>query len=504
MECSPEGDKEKPEISIPAKSTKNTYTTSSSRVKSNNKTASSYTKSGEKLDYMGIDEFVHRMGRPVNISAVPSNLYHIKDRGDHYLPYQGEIQPRVNQRADDYRDEEMMHQVRDSKKLVELEKLSKSARDFQELCAVKSECMLRKERYDSHMSYASNMDNIDRLEPRGTVITTYRSTERPYRTYGTPHSMPPILLERSASERTSLDERVYVSPYKKTKYVESSNRQHRSNSDIENLKQFEERNSIRDKLRGKPFNTTPPPGDSYPYKIKPREKGLTNDEDDIFVDVDNGDGNNDCPRKPDTIEQISSPSRDGLDYSGHSASESNESEVYNLDEQFPKMFEQEESGGDADLGGDKSGIAQTSSGNGSEKGAEEVPAAGANRVKKRGGGKPGRRRKRGYIYDPKPLIPKTKINTLPASMKDEEYWTRRQRNNEAAKRSRENRRVKELEMMGLVKRLTESNDNLRDRVTELENRNRFLEELLTRQKSNETSVENTTNPASTRRQNDVV
>ena len=53
-------------------------------------------------------------------------------------------------------------------------------------------------------------------------------------------------------------------------------------------------------------------------------------------------------------------------------------------------------------------------------------------VKKRGGGKPGRRRKRGYIYDPKPLVPKSKTSTLPEELKDDDYWTRRQRNNEAA------------------------------------------------------------------------
>eukprot|EP00111_Clytia_hemisphaerica_P022138 TCONS_00065044-protein len=107
-------------------------------------------------------------------------------------------------------------------------------------------------------------------------------------------------------------------------------------------------------------------------------------------------------------------------------------------------------------------------------------SGGAAKVKKRGGGKPGRRRKRGYIYDPKPLVPKSKINNLPAELKDEEYWTRRQRNNEAAKRSRENRRVKELEMMTLVKDLTGTNTELRTRIQELEVRNKFLEQILGR------------------------
>ena len=101
-------------------------------------------------------------------------------------------------------------------------------------------------------------------------------------------------------------------------------------------------------------------------------------------------------------------------------------------------------------------------------------------VKKRGGGKPGRRRKRGYIYDPKPLVPKSKTSTLPEELKDEDYWTRRQRNNEAAKRSRENRRVKELEMMSLVKNLTNTNTELRNRIKELESRNSLLEQVLKR------------------------
>lgn len=99
-------------------------------------------------------------------------------------------------------------------------------------------------------------------------------------------------------------------------------------------------------------------------------------------------------------------------------------------------------------------------------------------VKKRGGGKLGRRRKRGYIYDPKPLVPKTKTNSLPSNLKDEEYWHRRQRNNEAAKRSRENRRVKELETMTLVKRLTDNNDELKEKIKEVELRNLYLERLL--------------------------
>lgn len=98
--------------------------------------------------------------------------------------------------------------------------------------------------------------------------------------------------------------------------------------------------------------------------------------------------------------------------------------------------------------------------------------------KKRGGGKLGRRRKRGYIYDPKPMVPKAKTNLLPSKLKDEEYWQHRQRNNEAAKRSRENRRMKELETVNLIKGLTDNNNELKEKIKELESRNLYLEGLL--------------------------
>lgn len=98
--------------------------------------------------------------------------------------------------------------------------------------------------------------------------------------------------------------------------------------------------------------------------------------------------------------------------------------------------------------------------------------------RKRGGGKIGRKRKRGYIYDPKPLVAKTKTTTLPEEVKDNVYWDRRRRNNEAAKRSRENRRFKELEIMTEAKKLSAQNETLKLKIDKLEMRNQYLEELL--------------------------
>ena len=103
--------------------------------------------------------------------------------------------------------------------------------------------------------------------------------------------------------------------------------------------------------------------------------------------------------------------------------------------------------------------------------------------KKRGGGKLGRKRRRGYIYDPKPLIRKSKPTKVPPTVKNPEYWDKRQRNNEAAKRSRENRRLKELETIDKAKQLTSQNEELRRRIKELEEKNAYLEHLLEKTKN---------------------
>jgi len=110
--------------------------------------------------------------------------------------------------------------------------------------------------------------------------------------------------------------------------------------------------------------------------------------------------------------------------------------------------------------------------------------------KKRGGGKLGRKRRRGYIYDPKPLVRKSKPNRVPTETKDPEYWDKRQRNNEAAKRSRENRRQKELEIVDKAKNLNEENESLQNRIKELEAKNSYLEQLLSTKNSSSCHVSN--------------
>ena len=50
---------------------------------------------------------------------------------------------------------------------------------------------------------------------------------------------------------------------------------------------------------------------------------------------------------------------------------------------------------------------------------------------------------------------------MPDSSKDEKYWKRRAKNNEAAKRSREAKRQKEDEVLQTVERLEQENTSLR-------------------------------------------
>jgi len=475
MECSPKGDKKKD----PAPPSITSRITPPTKI-NYKAAANSTTRSDEKLEYMGIDEFVNqRIGLPGTFPPM-SNVYCVKDNRERSPLYHKESQSGVSRHANEYGEEIMLH-VKNSKKIIELEKISKNSRGFQELFAKNSEYVHRKDEYDyGRARYASSHVVMDRLEPRVSVITT----TQPVRTDSASRNMPPLLLAHSVGKRRNTDEP--VSPYIKMKYEAEARLNYRHqrqlDDDSESKRQLE-RNIIRDKLRRKAIDQ---PLTSTSMVKNTDAANINNDE----IDVD--EKNDECPRKPDLIEHKSSPSNDGLDYSEQSTSDSSESEVYNLDEQSSKDFGTEEDFGDSmtGLSEDKSCNALTGTESnlspihGSGKGEEGASAGGIIYAKKRGGGKPGRRRKRGYIYDPKPLIPKTKINTLPASMKDADYWTRRQRNNEAAKRSRENRRVKELEMMDLVKRLTETNDDLRERISELESRNQFLEELLTRQKTN--------------------
>ena len=94
------------------------------------------------------------------------------------------------------------------------------------------------------------------------------------------------------------------------------------------------------------------------------------------------------------------------------------------------------------------------------------------------GGKLGRKRKRGYIYNPQPVIEKPPKQFVPEQKKDQSYWDKRQRNNEAARRSREMRRLKEKETHDKLDRLKKENEALRVAITLLIQRNKNLEFII--------------------------
>ena len=88
------------------------------------------------------------------------------------------------------------------------------------------------------------------------------------------------------------------------------------------------------------------------------------------------------------------------------------------------------------------------------------------------------RKPRTYKYNPKPVQQKSSRSFVPEYMKDNEYWEKRKRNNMAAKKSREDRRKKELEVVSKMAALKKENSELRARVKELEKKNMALERKL--------------------------
>jgi len=93
---------------------------------------------------------------------------------------------------------------------------------------------------------------------------------------------------------------------------------------------------------------------------------------------------------------------------------------------------------------------------------------------------PRKRAKRIYIYNPKPIVQRpTALND--DKTKDEAYWRHRHYNNAAARRSRANRRAKEMEIMNQASILNENNKFLTARVKELEAKNDYLKSLLLKQ-----------------------
>ena len=89
-----------------------------------------------------------------------------------------------------------------------------------------------------------------------------------------------------------------------------------------------------------------------------------------------------------------------------------------------------------------------------------------------------KRRARGYKYKPKPLQQRPSRSFVPEDMKDQEYWQRRLRNNHAAKKSREERRKRELEVVASLHTLDQENKHLKEKLSRVESRNRLLEALL--------------------------
>ncbi|TWW79120.1 D site albumin promoter binding protein b [Takifugu flavidus] len=68
---------------------------------------------------------------------------------------------------------------------------------------------------------------------------------------------------------------------------------------------------------------------------------------------------------------------------------------------------------------------------------------------------------------PQPMIKKARKIQVPDNMKDEKYWTRRHKNNEAAKRSRDARRLKENQISVRAAYLERENAALRQEVAEI-------------------------------------
>lgn len=77
---------------------------------------------------------------------------------------------------------------------------------------------------------------------------------------------------------------------------------------------------------------------------------------------------------------------------------------------------------------------------------------------------PRRRRFSEEELKPQPMVKKSKKQFVPDDMKDEKYWARRRKNNLAAKRSRDARRVKENQIAIRAAYLEKENQKLREQL----------------------------------------
>lgn len=91
-----------------------------------------------------------------------------------------------------------------------------------------------------------------------------------------------------------------------------------------------------------------------------------------------------------------------------------------------------------------------------------------------------RRRNAKYVYNPLPISKKAERRFVTQGDKDERYWERRIKNNVAAKRSRDMRRQKEIEVSEKFKQLERENALLKEEVQRLRIKAVELEQKLAR------------------------
>ncbi|XP_054754830.1 thyrotroph embryonic factor-like [Lytechinus pictus] len=79
---------------------------------------------------------------------------------------------------------------------------------------------------------------------------------------------------------------------------------------------------------------------------------------------------------------------------------------------------------------------------------------------------------------PQPMIKKSRKIYVPDEQKDDKYWERRRKNNIAAKRSRDARRIKENQIVIRAAYLEKENGALKDDVLELKKENSTLKKII--------------------------
>lgn len=79
---------------------------------------------------------------------------------------------------------------------------------------------------------------------------------------------------------------------------------------------------------------------------------------------------------------------------------------------------------------------------------------------------------------PQPIIRKRKKQFVPDELKNNKYWAKRSKNNEAAKRSREARRLKENQIAMRARYLEEENLALKGEVDNLKKENTELKQMM--------------------------